>query len=408
MNILVLAAQIPATSRMPGSPRLFNLCRYLSQHHRLSLISGCESRERYQQFSSDPGTRNVFQSLRVLPDAPVASWWNKQIHRVFQAPHFYTRYSKPSFYQSVRGIIREHLTFSPPVDLIYVDGLGMSQYVDNRRNIPVIVDLHDSMTLLYSRISRRERNISKKLPIYLEKLSMARFERSLHKSCDLIITNSKVDEIIIKKLAPVSNTLTITNGVDVEYFSYPRESDDKYKLIFTGVMDYGPNEDAALYFGKEIFPLVKRTFPKAEFWVVGSGPSATILALASQPGIYVTGRVDDVRPYLQTASIFVCPLRYGAGMKNKILAAMAMGKPIVATPLSLEGIDVRAGEEVLVADSPEEFAQQVGRLLTDKKLVRRLGEEGRKLVKEKYSWSARGLVLESSLRNVAARHSNTN
>ena len=408
MNILVLASEIPATSSMPGSPRLFNLCRYLSQHHRLSLISGCQSRERYERFSSEPGTRNVFQFVRVLPDAPAPTWWNKQCHRLHVAPYFLTRYLNPEYHYAVVNIIEKHLAASPPVDLLYVDGLGMTQYADRARAIPVVVDLHDSLTLLYGRLVEGEKRLLRKIALYLGKRGIAKLEQSLHKFCDLIITNSKVDEDVIKRLSPSGHALTVTNGVDVDYFSSCADPKSANKLVFTGVMDYEPNEDAALYFGKEIFPLVKRAFPEAEFWVVGSGPSAPILALSSQPGIYVTGMVDDVRPYLQTASIFVSPLRFGAGMKNKILAAMSMRKAIVATPLSLEGIDVRAGEEILVADSPEEFAQQVGRLLTDEKLARRLGEEGRKLVKEKYSWSARGQVLESSLLNVVAHHSNIN
>ena len=267
---------------------------------------------------------------------------------------------------------------------------------------------HDSLTLLYSRLVEGEKQLLRKIALYPGKRGMAKLEQSLNKFCDLVITNSKVDEEVIKRLSPLGHTLTITNGVDVDYFSSGAESECADKLIFTGVMDYEPNEDAALYFGKEIFPLVKKKFPAAEYWVVGSGPSPALLSLASQPGIHVTGRVDDVRPYLQTASIFVCPLRYGAGMKNKVLAAMAMCKAIVATPLSLEGIDVRFGQEVLIADSAEEFARQVGSLLSDKKLVRRLCEAGRKLVQEKYSWSARGLMLESSLRTVAAQHGDTN
>jgi glycosyltransferase involved in cell wall biosynthesis len=408
MNILVLASEIPATSSMPGSPRLFNLCRYLSRTHRLWLVTGCQIKERYEWFTSEPGTRSVFQSIQVLPEAPAPTWWNRQIHRLHVAPYFLTRYLNPGYHHAVVNIIEEYLAASPPVDLLYVDGLGMTQYADRTRAIPVVVDLHDSLTLLYSRLVEGEKRLLKKIALYLGKRGIAKLEQSLHKFCDLIITNSKVDEQVIKRLSPSGHALTVTNGVDIDYFSSCAEPENAAKLIFTGVMDYEPNEDAALYFAKEIFPLVKRTFAEAEFWIVGSGPSATIRALASQPGIYVTGRVDDVRPYLQTANIFVCPLRFGAGMKNKILAAMAMRKAIVATPLSLEGIDVRAGEEVLVADSPAEFARQVGRLLTDKKLTRRLGEDGRKLVKERYSWSARGQVLESSLLNVAAHHSNTN
>src|SRR5919106_3025668 len=113
--------------------------------------------------------------------------------------------------------------------------------------------------------------------------------------------------------------------------------------------------------------------PDVEFWAVGSDPSARVRELARESGVHVTGKVDDVRPYLQSAAVFVCPLRSGAGMKNKILAAMAMRRPIVATSLSLEGLDARPDEHVLMADRVEDFAAQVMRLLRDQRLARRLG-----------------------------------
>jgi glycosyltransferase involved in cell wall biosynthesis len=401
MNILVLAAEIPATSSMPGSPRLFNLCRLLAKNHRLSLITGCQLKERQQWFSDDSRTVEVFQAVTILPDSPNPSWWNKQRHRLHLAPHFHTQYLNPPYHQSVIDIIRRHMDGSP-VDLIYVDGLGMTQYAEKARTVPVVVDLHDSLTLLYSRSVKRESRLLKKVPLYLEKRSIAKREQSLRKFCRLIITNSEVDEQVIKSLAPSSRTLTITNGVDMDYFASLTARWESNKLIFTGVMDYGPNEDAVLYFGKEIFPKVRKNFPAVEFWIVGSGPSSEIQSLVSQPGVYVTGRVEDIRPYLESAGIFVCPLRYGAGMKNKVLAAMAMRTPVVATPMSLDGIEVTAGKNVLIADSAEAFAKQIGRLLTDRPLARYLGEEGYKLVAEKYSWTARGQVLESILMHIAA------
>jgi glycosyltransferase involved in cell wall biosynthesis len=150
--------------------------------------------------------------------------------------------------------------------------------------------------------------------------------------------------------------------------------------------------------------LVRANFPTAEFWVVGAGPSPAVLGLASAPGVHVTGAVDDIRPYLAKATMFVCPLRYGAGIKNKLLAAMAMGKAIIATPLSLEGIDVRSEEEVLVASSAQEFVSQIGRLLSDKELAKRLGESARTLVRERYSWSSRGKAFEARLRQIVSEH----
>jgi sugar transferase (PEP-CTERM/EpsH1 system associated) len=398
LNILVLAGNIPATSRMPGSPRLFSLCRVLARDHRLFLLSHCSSPERRRSFAEDPAVTGVFHDVTILDEAPPPTWWGRQHHRLRLAPHFVTRYRSPSYHRAVVEIIRERLRMSGPAELIYVDGLWMTQYVAKSYGVPVVVDLHDSHTLLYQRLLAREQHLVRRLPLYLEGRSIARWERALSGFCDLIITNSTVDEAVIRRLEPSSRTVTITNGVDTEYFTPARPRLERPTLVFTGVMDYGPNEDAVLYFCQEVLPLLRRSLPEIEFWAVGPNPSPRVADLARVPGVHVTGRVDDVRPYVESAGVFVCPLRAGAGMKNKILAAMAMRRPVVATSLSLEGIDVRPDEHVLMADGAEPFAAQVLRLLREPPLADRLADQAYTLVTERYSWNARGESLDVLLR----------
>ena len=148
MKILVLAPDVPATSGMPGSPRLFNLCRELSHRHELFLLAYCSSQERHQAFLNDPATSHVFTRFEVLPALPPAAhWWGQQRHRMHLAVYFETRYRHTGYYRSVRERIRE-LCIREQIDLIHVDLLAMIQYVDSQMNIPAIVDLHDSMTLV--------------------------------------------------------------------------------------------------------------------------------------------------------------------------------------------------------------------------------------------------------------------
>ena len=189
-------------------------------------------------------------------------------------------------------------------------------------------------------------------------ISVQRLERSLSRTFELAITNSAIDEQVIRELCTELRTLTITNGVDMEYFSPDSDLPEADKIVFTGVMDYPPNEDAALYFSREVFPLVRAQRPHAQFWIVGSNPSATLKGLAQAGGIHVTGSVDDVRPYVRSAAVFVSPLRVGSGVKNKILAAMAMEKATVATPLSIDGLDLADGRELLLAQEPTAVRRQ--------------------------------------------------
>jgi len=397
LNILVLAFDVPATSNMPGSPRLFNLCRSLAQQHQITLMTLSQGEERYRTFLDDPLTAGVFERVIVLPTPPAPSWWGSQVHRFRQAVHFVTRYRNARYHTEQCRSVRDAF-LEGGFDVFYVDGLLMAQYVmDSGLKRPAIIDLHDCMTLLFDRTMRIERNWLRKLALYLETRSMARCERSLSRVFSTIITNSPVDEAYLKGVAPAANTLTIGNGVDTAFFSPAETEGDLRQLIFTGVMNYGPNEDAAIHFAENILPLIQQRRPDVQFWIVGKDPTAKVRRLSEHTGVHVTGGVPDVRPYLEKAGIFVCPLRYGTGVKNKLLAALAMQKPVVATRQSLDGLDLREDEDLLVADEPAEFAAKVVQLIEDTDHGPRLARSGRALVRDRYSWESSARILEDVL-----------
>ena len=398
MNILVVTSEIPATSNMPGSPRLFNICRNLARRHRLTLVTRMGSEDRHQVFREDPMTAGVFEQIIVLPNPPAPGRWGIHMHRLRQEVYFGTRYRNPRYHAEQCQQVRD-IFVGGGFDVFYVDGLKMSQYVmDTGLRRPAIIDLHDCMTLFFDRTMRFERNWLRKLALYFEARSMASWERSLGSSFSTVITNSPVDERYVRSLAPMANTLTIANGVDTVFFT-PLETDgDVRHLIFTGVMAYDPNADAAIHFADNIFPLIQQRQPQAEFWIVGSDPKEAVRRLGERPGVHVTGGVPDVRPYLEKAGIFVCPLRYGTGVKNKLLAALAMQKAVVATQRSLDGLDLRENEDLLVADEPAEFADKVVQLMEDPDRALRLATNGRALVGDRYSWESSARSMEKLLR----------
>jgi sugar transferase (PEP-CTERM/EpsH1 system associated) len=403
MNVLVLTPNIPATSNMPGSPRLFNLCRYLARRHRLTLVTMSQSDARDQAYCDDPATVGVFERIIQLPNPPAAGWWGTQMHRLRQGVHFATRYRNPQHHAEQCRRVRD-VFLEGAFDVFYVDALVMAQYVmDSGLTRPAIIDLHDCMTLLFDRTTRIERDWRRKLALYLETRSMARLERSLSATFSTIITNSPVDEQFLKALAPAANTLTIANGVDTAFFSATRSGSDLRQLIFTGVMNYGPNADAANHFADHILPQIQQRQPDAEFWVVGMDPTESVQRLGERRGVHVTGGVPDVRPYLEQAGIFVCPLRYGTGVKNKLLAALAMGKPVVATRRSLDGLELRENEHLLVADEPAEFAAKVLQLIADPSQARRLAGCGKTFVGARYSWESSARAIEGVLQGAVRR-----
>lgn len=179
------------------------------------------------------------------------------------------------------------------------------------------------------------------------------------------------------------------NGVDADYFSPERAYDDPYPqgaeaLVFTGAMDYWPNVDAVTWFAREVFPAIRRERPAAVFYVVGSRPAAEVQALARMPGVTVTGRVADVRPYLAHAAAAVAPLRIARGVQNKVLEAMAMARTVVVSPQALEGIRARPGEEVVLADGAEAFIRATLQALQGPDL----GPVARRRVLQDYAWGA--------------------
>jgi glycosyltransferase involved in cell wall biosynthesis len=176
--------------------------------------------------------------------------------------------------------------------------------------------------------------------------------------------------------------------VDVEYFQPLPGEETTNSLVFTGSMDWLPNEDAIFYFADAILPLIKEHSPEVYLDVVGRNPSRKLQALAeSEKSIRLTGWVDDIRPFVGRGSVCIVPLRIGGGTRLKIFEAMAMGKAVISTSVGAEGLAVRSGENIVLADTPNDFAQAVISLLHDPKRRQQLGTAARTLVQENYSWT---------------------
>lgn len=404
MRILVLASDVPATTSMPGSPRLFSLCKTLSISHSLVLATGSESDERLTTFLADPALAGVFQNMIVLPAPCKPRWWEQQIHRIRQEVHFVTRYRNRKHHAAICALVRD-LCIENEINAIYADGVGMAQYVqDASVDCPAIIDLHDCLSLLYSRMSQTEDRLIRKLALFFETKSVERCERSLSRTFDLIVTNSEVDEAYLKGLDASASTLTVGNGVDCDYFQPQADrKPDMSRLLFTGVMNYGPNEDAVKYFCDAIFPLVQKEIPGVEFWIVGKDPTEEVLSLGTRAGVKVTGGVPDMRPYLDSCGVFVSPIRYGAGIKNKILAALAMECAVVASPTSIEGLNLKDRIQLLTAEKPEEYVDRIISLIRSPNWARELGERGRTNVRSEYSWDASGGELQRRFETIVAQ-----
>jgi glycosyltransferase involved in cell wall biosynthesis len=231
---------------------------------------------------------------------------------------------------------------------------------------------------------------------------MLRFERDALSRFDLVLAVSETDRLAFDRLYPgalARPARVVRTGVDTEYFAPPPDTGapERPHLVFTGSMDWLPNEDAMVHFVREILPLVRQAEPAATLSIIGRAPTPPVRRLAGVDGVEVTGRVDDVRPHVARGAVYVVPLRIGGGTRLKIFEAMAMRKAVVSTTVGAEGLPVSADVNIAIADGPQRFADEVIRLIRDRQARANLAAAARRLVVERYDWSAVAQDFEDAL-----------
>ncbi len=273
----------------------------------------------------------------------------------------------------------------------------MAQYVLNAVSPVRILDFGDLDSAKWADYSQ-SKNFPLTLGYKLEAGKMRKYEKRVAGHFDqcTVTTRGELEEF--EKLGLNRSCSVIPNGVDSQYFRSRSTRRDPNVLVFVGRMDYFPNVDGMLYFTKDIFPIVRRSVPNAQLRIVGSNPSRAVRDLATVPGITVTGHVPDVRPYLEDAAVAVAPLRLARGTQNKILEAMAMSMPVVATSAAAKGIDAISGRHLAVSDGPGEFAAQVIELLRNADLRAQLSMAGCRQVENAHAWPNSMAILDDILK----------
>jgi polysaccharide biosynthesis protein PslH len=244
-------------------------------------------------------------------------------------------------------------------------GVQVYEYAHLLRQTPTLITPYESYSLYLSRAIAAQNIVPTCLippPHYdgggvrgwglltMQRAVARRYESFMFTPYERVVVVSDADRDELRALNPALPLEVIPNGIDLDYFAPQSIQRDPNMLLFTGNFEYAPNVDAALLLARDILPLVRARLPQVRLHLVGNAPPPALTALGSDH-IVVTGRVDDVRPYLAQAALYVCPLRFGAGIKNKVLEALAMGCAVIATPLSIDGIDARDGDHLLLADA---------------------------------------------------------
>lgn len=397
-ELLFLAHRIPYPPNKGDKIRSWNILQYLAEHFRVHL--GC--------FIDDPDDEvhrpvleNICESTKFVRLNPTIARLRSLTALLTGAPLTLPYFWNSDLSRWAGDQIRQH-----EIEHIFVFSSSMAQYAtgadaERARRVVDFVDIDSDKWRQYA--------AAKSWPaswIYgREGRTLLDYERKIAKMADASLFVSDAEAGLFRELAPDSadKTGALNNGVDYEYFDPAVELEDPFSgeseaLVFTGAMDYWANIDAVVWFAEEIFPAIRAKRPAAEFWIVGTRPAPLVTTLESHPGIHVTGSVPDVRPYIRHAKAVVAPLRLARGIQNKVLEAMAMARPVVASPEALEGITARLDEEIVRADGAAEFIKQTLTVLDDPESDT-MGDRARQRVIEDYGWPSNLERLKTLLEN---------
>ena len=387
MKILFLSPTVPFPLTDGGRIRVFNLLKQIAKKSDVTLLA-LET-----QATDADGIAELRQlgiRVHLVPNAPTlprVSFGTLVKAFLRRQPITVARYDLPAYRQKFRALIADQ-TF----DLIHYEMFHTAQF-RTETNLPGVLSQQNVDSAIWRRLCSETVNPFYKFTYWTQQLAFQRYERVLSPMFNAVTCTSDIDAAVFQHHCAEGAIKIIPNGVDVTHYLPDFSSEAPAHLIYIGSMDWYPNEDAVGFFADEVLPRIQEKVPDVAFSIVGGNPSVRVQKLAERDGVVVTGRVPEIKPYFAEATVFVVPLRIGSGTRLKILEALAMGKAIVSTTVGAEGLDLRDGEEIFIADEPIAFADAVTRLLTDSQLRRRIGENGRARVERDYDWRSIGEKL---------------
>jgi len=385
VNILIISNSLPFPPHDGSRLALLNLLRNFSSSNRIDLITLIDDAHSESDIEM---VAPLCSNLTTVEAKTRNNILNKVICNLSADPYnIVWRYSR-DMALSLRHRLKEKR-----YDVLTFYGVSSAQYGIAIQGIPKIAYEIDAGSLYFRRNFYHETSLHRKLFYLSEHLKNMRYERRIYPNFDRCIVVSEIDKAALLKVCPTAKIDVIPNGIDTDYFR-PDHREEFPLLLFSGNMDYPPNIHAALWFYRKVFSTVAKEFPGVRLCLAGRNPSKKLDFLRKDHRIIITGFVEDIRPWFDKASLCVCPMVSGTGIKNKILEAMAMEKAIAATSLSLDGIPGPL-DFVLNADTPEEFSKLIIKALRNSALRKNLGKLGREFVLKNHKWQSSAERLEN-------------
>jgi len=348
-----------------------------------------------------PRYERFFRSVKLIrePYRSPLDYWQRSRKPDRRFPRRAENSWSPEMWNAIQHNLETHV-----YDAVHLfGGIHVYEYWELVKRFPNLIAPYESYSLWLERAMTEETGRWAKRVKRFQYTMAQKYESWMFDNYSRVVVLTDQDSRALKSLNPHTMTAIIPNGVDTDFFTPTGFEPEEPTLLFTGNYDYPPNLDAALRLARDIFPQIKKYVPKARLYIVGGSPSPELQACASD-SIEIAGRVPDLRPYFEQSLIFVSPLRYGAGIKNKILAAMAMEKPVVATPLSCDGIPVLQGHHAMLGISDDDLVKSVFRLMKDANLRQILAKNGRQLVEQQFTWQRVADLYEDLYMQVIKEH----
>lgn len=395
VRILMLSFRFPYPQTDGSRIRIYNIGRILAEHYHVDLLTLNESLVDNDHVKALEQTFGRVISYSFHPIRFKINTLKGLISRDSLQTYYY-------HFGSTQKWIGEHYA---DYDLIFCFHIRMSRYLKKIVNKPKVIDFIDATSINYREAQKRATGMWKFIYLIENRRALA-YELKMLEEFDKAFISSPFDKAYLDKNSryPRDNLVVIPNGVKEELLARLNrfQGHEENWIVFLGAMSYAPNVDAVVYFATEIFSLIRKK-AEVKFLIVGTNPAKEVLKLSKLDGVEVTGFVEDPYEYLEKAKVVVAPLRFSAGIQNKVLEAMALRKAVVATTKAVRGIEGEDGKHFVITDDKKEMASRILELLADESKRKELGENARQLVKKKYRWDAIGEKLLKEIEEVLRR-----
>lgn len=396
MKILFVTPVIPTQT---DGRRPYNFLKYLSQHHETHVI--CMKLNEQSQTDIDHLKEMGVIVKHVQPIPLFNSLLQCAIGLLKRRPLRVSWCCLESFRNVIRQADQEE-----QYDVVHFDRLRMGQYM-NEVNAPTVLDFTDSLPLYLKRSLRFRRAIGERFVDAWELFSIPSYERILLRKASVALVCSSVDAKVFQQNTPSQTIEVIANGVDLEQFQpKTHPGDHSARCIITGTLFYFPNIDSVRFYWEDILPELRRRLPELETVLVGTRPKDEIQKMDGQHGLRLIANAPRMEDYLYSDDIYLCPLRVAAGVRNKLLEAMAAGMPIITTRLGAEGLNIKDGRQVLFAETPNEFIGKIQELMGSPSFRQQLGKAAREYVIENYSYTLLGTQIEERYKQLLSERHN--